>query len=71
MGFVFSDFGPKFTVRDVTGENPVTRIITHIANDEAGTVTLLVRSRESGAGLGSGRPHSIAALRRCLTTPDA
>lgn len=46
MGFVFSDFGPKFTVRDVTGENPVTRIITHIANDEAGTVTLLVRSRE-------------------------
>lgn len=43
MGFVFSDFGPHFTVRDVTGENPVTRIITHISNDEAGTVTLLVR----------------------------
>lgn len=41
-GSVFSDFGTKFTVRDVTGENPVTRIITHIANDEAGTVTLLV-----------------------------
>lgn len=41
-GYVFSDFGPKFTVRDVTGENPVTRIITNIANDEAGTVTLLV-----------------------------
>lgn len=47
MGFVFSDFGPKFTVRDVTGENPVTRIITHIANDEAGTVTLLVRASDS------------------------
>lgn len=27
MGFVFSDFGPKFTVRDVTGENPVTRSV--------------------------------------------
>ena len=52
MGFVFSDFGPKFTVRDVTGENPVTRIITHIANDEAGTVTLL--SQEDG-----GRAHGI------------
>jgi len=40
--YVFSDFGPKFTVRDVNGENPATRIITHIANDETGTVTLLV-----------------------------
>lgn len=27
MGFVFSDFGPRFTVRDVTGENPVTRSV--------------------------------------------
>jgi len=52
MGFVFSDFGPKFTVRDVTGENPHTRIITHIENDEEGTVTLL--SQEDG-----GRSHGI------------
>jgi hypothetical protein len=29
-------------IRDLNGENPVTRIITHIDNDEQGTVTLLV-----------------------------
>ena len=52
MGFVFSDFGSQFTVRDMTGENPHTRIITHIENDEAGTVTLL--SQEDG-----GRSHGI------------
>lgn len=42
MGYVFSDFGNKFTIRDVTGENPITRVITNITNDKEGIVTLLV-----------------------------
>ena len=30
-GAMFSDFGPSFTVRDETGEEPVTRIVTDIS----------------------------------------
>lgn len=29
-GFVFSDFGQEFSVRDVTGEAPISRIITDV-----------------------------------------
>lgn len=29
-GFVFSDFGQAFSVRDVTGEAPISRIITDV-----------------------------------------
>lgn len=51
-GYVFSDFGPDFTVRDANGEPPVTRIITHITNEKEGVVTLL----SEGEG---GRLHGI------------
>uniref|UniRef100_A0A7S1GCU7 Ubiquitin-activating enzyme E1 C-terminal domain-containing protein n=1 Tax=Bicosoecida sp. CB-2014 TaxID=1486930 RepID=A0A7S1GCU7_9STRA len=40
-GYVFSDFGPEFTVRDANGEPPVTRIITGITSAKEGVVTLL------------------------------
>jgi len=53
-GFFFADFGDRFVVRDKTGENPVTRIITHISNEEEGVVTLLGAFGEEG-----GRMHGI------------
>jgi len=40
-GYAFSDFGDGFVIRDATGENPITRIITHITNDAEGIVSLL------------------------------
>src|SRR5690606_24869544 len=43
-----------FVVRDKTGENPVTRIITNISNEEEGVVTLLGAFDEDG-----GRMHGI------------
>mmetsp|Transcript_25362 Transcript_25362/g.33102 ORF Transcript_25362/g.33102 Transcript_25362/m.33102 type:complete len:1104 (+) Transcript_25362:37-3348(+) len=53
-GYIFSDFGPAFTVRDSNGENPLTRIVTHISNDEEGIVTLLGAFGEDG-----GRVHGL------------
>lgn len=53
-GYFFADFGDRFVVRDKTGENPVTRIITHISNEEEGVVTLLGAFGEDG-----GRMHGI------------
>ena len=41
MGYTFTDFGDAFTCHDANGENPITRIITDISNDETGMVTLL------------------------------
>lgn len=41
MGYAFTDFGDQFLCHDATGENPITRIITDISNDEHGVVTLL------------------------------
>jgi len=40
-GYIFSDFGPEFTVSDKSGEPPVQRVITHISNAEEGIVSLL------------------------------
>lgn len=40
-GYIFSDFGPEFTVSDATGEPPVQRVITNISCDEEGIVSLL------------------------------
>lgn len=48
-GSMFSDFGPKFTIRDKTGEEPVTRIVTNIAPD--GRVTVLT-DKEHGKRIG-------------------
>lgn len=53
-GYVFSDFGPEFSVRDVNGENPLTRIVTHISSEEEGVVTLLGAFGEEG-----GRVHGL------------
>ncbi|CAM9863550.1 unnamed protein product, partial [Heterosigma akashiwo] len=52
-GYIFSDFGPSFTIKDMNGENPLTRIITHISNEEEGVVTLL------GAFGEGGRVHGV------------
>eukprot|EP01041_Mallomonas_annulata_P006187 gene6187-12532_t len=41
MGYIFSDFGPEFTVADMTGEPPVQRVITHISHEEEGVISLL------------------------------
>ncbi|CAM9241253.1 unnamed protein product [Chrysoparadoxa australica] len=54
MGYVFSDFGDNFTVRDSNGETPATRIITNISNEEEGVVTLLGAAGEEG-----GRMHGM------------
>lgn len=53
-GYLFADYGERFVVRDKTGENPVTRIITNISNEEEGVVTLLGAFGEDG-----GRMHGI------------
>jgi len=53
-GYIFSDFGPSFTIKDMNGENPLTRIITHISNEEEGVVTLLGAFGEEG-----GRVHGL------------
>jgi len=41
LAFIFSDFGPEFSVADKTGEPPVQRVITHISNEKEGIVSLL------------------------------
>ncbi|RHY30577.1 hypothetical protein DYB32_006975 [Aphanomyces invadans] len=41
FGYAFTDFGPAFLTHDATGENPITRIITDITNDDDGLVSLL------------------------------
>lgn len=39
FGSVFCDFGPKFTVSDVDGEDPHTGIIASISNDNPALIT--------------------------------
>lgn len=34
FGYAFTDFGPHFVIKDATGENPITRIVSRITNDE-------------------------------------
>eukprot|EP00607_Mallomonas_marina_P011049 CAMPEP_0182424776 /NCGR_PEP_ID=MMETSP1167-20130531/11039_1 /TAXON_ID=2988 /ORGANISM="Mallomonas Sp, Strain CCMP3275" /LENGTH=1346 /DNA_ID=CAMNT_0024604855 /DNA_START=37 /DNA_END=4077 /DNA_ORIENTATION=+ len=41
MGYIFSDFGPEFTVADKSGEPPVQRVITSISQEESGVISLL------------------------------
>ncbi|CAM9530980.1 unnamed protein product [Ectocarpus sp. 6 AP-2014] len=54
FGFVFSDFGKAFSVRDVNGEAPTSRIITDISLEEEGVITLLGALGEDG-----GRMHGM------------
>merc|ERR1711936_487212 len=42
---VFTDFGPKFTVVDTTGEQPVNAMIASITKEESGVVTALDEAR--------------------------
>ncbi|XP_022190676.2 ubiquitin-like modifier-activating enzyme 1 [Nilaparvata lugens] len=42
---VFCDFGPKFTVVDVNGENPVSAMVAGISKDTEGVVTCLDDTR--------------------------
>ena len=42
---IFTDFGPKFSVVDTTGEQPITAMIASITKDEAGVVTTLDEAR--------------------------
>merc|ERR1711892_1275999 len=37
---IFTDFGPKFTVVDTTGEQPITAMVASITKEEAGVVQL-------------------------------
>ncbi|CAM9855363.1 unnamed protein product, partial [Hapterophycus canaliculatus] len=53
-GYVFSDFGKAFSVRDLNGEAPTTRIITDISLEEEGVITLLGAFGEDG-----GRMHGM------------
>ncbi|CAM9195899.1 unnamed protein product [Laminaria digitata] len=53
-GFVFSDFGKAFSVRDLNGEAPTSRIITDISSEEEGIVTMLGAFGEDG-----GRMHGM------------
>lgn len=52
--YIFSDFGPSFTVRDANGEAVATRIVTHVSSEENAVVTLLGAAGEEGA-----RHHNI------------
>ncbi|MBW0490378.1 hypothetical protein O181_030093 [Austropuccinia psidii MF-1] len=45
FGSVFCDFGPRFTVTDTTGEQPVSGMIVAIENATEGLVTTLDESR--------------------------
>eukprot|EP00752_Nemacystus_decipiens_P009825 g8767.t1 len=54
FGFVFSDFGKAFSVRDINGEAPTSRIITDISLEEEGVITLLGALGEDG-----GRMHGM------------
>jgi len=42
---IFTDLGPKFTVVDTTGENPVTAMVASITKEENGVVTTLDEAR--------------------------
>jgi len=42
---IFTDFGPKFTVVDTTGEQPITAMVASITKEEAGVVTTLDEAR--------------------------
>ncbi|CAM9963175.1 unnamed protein product [Discosporangium mesarthrocarpum] len=53
-GYVFSDFGKAFTVRDLNGEAPLSRIVTHVSNEEEAVVTLLGAFQEE-----MGRTHGM------------
>eukprot|EP00611_Tribonema_gayanum_P030367 TRINITY_DN8423_c0_g1_i1.p1 TRINITY_DN8423_c0_g1~~TRINITY_DN8423_c0_g1_i1.p1 ORF type:complete len:705 (+),score=261.06 TRINITY_DN8423_c0_g1_i1:59-2173(+) len=53
-GYVFSDFGPSYTIRDANGEAVATRIVTDISNAEEAVVTLLGAADEEG-----GRMHGM------------
>ncbi|CAM9463253.1 unnamed protein product, partial [Choristocarpus tenellus] len=54
FGYVFSDFGKAFSVRDLNGEAPTSRIVTDISNEEEAVVTLLGACGEEG-----GRMHGM------------
>ena len=42
---IFTDFGPKFTVVDTTGEQPITAMIASITSDQSAVVTTLDEAR--------------------------
>jgi len=42
---IFTDFGPKFTVVDTTGENPVTAMVASITSEATAVVTTLDEAR--------------------------
>ena len=42
---IFADLGPKFTVGDTTGENPVTAMVASITKAETAVVTTLDEAR--------------------------
>eukprot|EP00818_Percolomonas_sp_WS_P000344 CAMPEP_0117451102 /NCGR_PEP_ID=MMETSP0759-20121206/8824_1 /TAXON_ID=63605 /ORGANISM="Percolomonas cosmopolitus, Strain WS" /LENGTH=1024 /DNA_ID=CAMNT_0005243671 /DNA_START=3 /DNA_END=3077 /DNA_ORIENTATION=+ len=52
FGALFCDFGENFTIYDDNGEEPETNMVTHISNDEFGTVT--VHDAKINHGLGDG-----------------
>ncbi|CAM9728043.1 unnamed protein product [Scytosiphon promiscuus] len=54
FGYVFSDFGKAFSVRDLNGEAPTSRIVTDISLEEEGVITLLGAFGEDG-----GRMHGM------------
>ncbi|EIN10793.1 ubiquitin activating enzyme [Punctularia strigosozonata HHB-11173 SS5] len=45
FGSIFTDFGPKFTCVDPTGEQPLTGMVVEIAKDREGLVTTLDETR--------------------------
>jgi ubiquitin-activating enzyme E1 len=45
LGTVFCDFGSAFRVLDSNGEEPIARLVDHIANDSEGTVTVTPDAR--------------------------
>ncbi|CAM9696526.1 unnamed protein product [Ascophyllum nodosum] len=53
-GFIFSDFGKGFSVRDLNGEAPVSRIVTNVSSEEEAVITLLGAYGEDG-----GRMHGM------------
>lgn len=58
FGFVFSDFGKAFSVRDVNGEAPTSRIITDVREKNSNCFYMLYMLCMAGSFFSKLRVHS-------------
>jgi ubiquitin-activating enzyme E1 len=71
-GMVFCDFGEKFQVTDVNGEEPLSGMIAAVSSDEEGVVTCLDESRhglQDGDYVTFAEVHGMTQLNACPPRP--